>query len=108
MNNTNLKGVNRPFDIRKVPAERKKWAESDYIADAVGDRSLRAAAEWLNEALPGIFHRSHSSIASYINDGVQPDDVFLFALIEYYPETDPRHELAADLLASRQRAKAKA
>lgn len=99
----NLAGLNHPLDIRRVPAS-KRWTEGDYFADAIGERSLRDAAAWLNEGLPKIFHRSHTSIASYINEGVTPDDVFLHALKSNYPETDPRHLLAAELLALRERA----
>lgn len=102
-NKPKLNGRNRPLDIRRVPAN-KRWTEADYFADAIGERSLRDAATWFNEGLPEIFHRSHTSIASYINEGVEPDPVFLHALKSHYPETDPRHQLAAELLALRERA----
>lgn len=102
-----LNGRNRPRDIRRTPAN-KRWSEGDYFADAIGERSLRDAAEWFNEGLPEMFHRSHTSIASYINDGVMPDPVFLHALKNYYSDPDPRHVLALEILSLRKQDQAEA
>lgn len=100
---TKLTGTNRPLDIKRTPSN-KKWTEADYIADAVEERSLRDAADWLNENLPEIFQRTHSSVDNWLKGINEPDDVFLHALFTHYPETDPRYKLAADLLALRERA----
>lgn len=97
----NLRGRNRPLNI--------KWKEADHFAHAIGDeRSVREAADWFNQQLPEPFQRSYSSISQYVNGNATPDDAFIFALLEYYEEDDPRYEMAADISALRAREKAMA
>jgi hypothetical protein len=92
----NLSGRNRPVDITKT--------EAQLIAECKGERSLRDAAAWFNEDMPQAFHRSHTSVADWINGDSKPDDSFIEMLKTWYAPEDPRYLLAVDILALRARA----
>ena len=91
-----LAGINRPLDVTK--------SEADLITEVVGERKLREAAGWFNENLPKEFQRSHMSVKYWQDGEYKPDDVFLYALKTYYEKSDPRHQLALDILTLRESA----
>ena len=75
----------------------KTWTESDVICDAVGERTYREAAEWLNEKLPSDFQITHATVFNWCTGEYKPAYGFLFTLTECYPKTDTRHELGMKL-----------
>ena len=79
----------------------KKTTEKQLIAQVIGERTLRDAAAWLNEELPTHFQRSHMAVKYWLDEIYNPDDVFVQALIAYYVNDDPRHQLAVNILALR-------
>ena len=82
----------------------KKMTEAKLIAEACGDLKLRAAAEWFNEKLEKPYRRSHMAVKNWQDGVYKPDDVFIDALLRFYPIEDPRHQLAAELLTMREQA----
>lgn len=75
-----------------------KITVAKVITDACGERKLRESAEWLNENLPQHFRRSHMSVKNWQDGAYKPDDVFINALVEFYPQDDPRYKLGAELM----------
>lgn len=75
----------------------KTWIQSDMVCFAIGERSTRDAAEWLNEKIPADpklkLRRSHSSVSNWVNGVYNMDLTFAQALTEFYPEDDERHVL---------------
>lgn len=82
----------------------KKWTEADVIADAIGKRSTREAAEWLNERLPEEFRITHSSVHNWVNGTYRPTYDFIYALTWWYEADDPRHQMALALHQMRKNA----
>ena len=72
----------------------KKWTESDVIADAIGERTYRDAADWLNEKLPPAFRVTHASVFNWCSGAYKPDYLYLLAVTSSYPEEDPRYVMA--------------
>ena len=79
----------------------KKWRESDVICEAVGERTYRDAADWLNEQLPPHFQVTHASVFNWCAGAYKPDYLFLLALTMNYLEEDPRHAMARQLMEMR-------
>lgn len=75
----------------------KKWTESDIIADAIGERSYRDAAEWLNEKLPVDFQISHASVHNWVEGAYKSSWGFIIALTLFYEIKDARYGLGAAL-----------
>ena len=80
---------------------RKTWTESDVICNALGTRTVRDGADWLNENLPEDYRISHSSVYNWTVLVHQPNDEFIRALMMFYPETDPRFQLGRTLTEMR-------
>ena len=79
----------------------KKWTESDVIADAIGERTYRDAAEWLNEKVPPDFRVTHASVFNWCAAAYKPTYLYLLAVTSSYPEEDPRHAMAKKLMEMR-------
>lgn len=79
----------------------KNWTEADVIAQAIGDRSTRDAAEWLSEKLPNDFKISHASVHNWTEGAYKPTYGFLFALQLFYEKDDERYQMAGKLLQMR-------
>lgn len=76
----------------------KKWSETDVLADALGERSLRDAADWLNEKLPADYQRTHATLNNWLY-GVYPIPFpWIEALVRYYPKGDERRALGLKLV----------
>lgn len=76
----------------------KKWSEADILADGLGERSLRDAADWLNESLPADYQRTHATLNNWLY-GVYPIPFpWIEALVRFYPEGDERHALGLKLI----------
>lgn len=82
----------------------KTWTESDVIRDAIGERTVREAQSWINEALPEKLKISHSSVQNWKKNNNLPLDGTLRILQIFYPLGDPRHELGKTLTEMRIRA----
>lgn len=82
----------------------KHWTEADVIADAIGERTYRDAAEWLNESLPPNFQITHASVFNWCEGAYKPAYGFLLALTLNYPKDDARHQLAMTLHEMRAKA----
>jgi len=81
----------------------KKWSEADIIADTIGDRTTRDAADWFNEQLPYQFQVTHATIYNWIAGAFKPNYAFLLALTYSYEETDPRHVMGKEIMDMRAR-----
>lgn len=80
----------------------KNWNESDLICAALGERTVRAGAEWLNEKLPDVYQISHATVYNWTVLTHQPNEDFLRALTTYYAKDDERHQLGAQIKDMRQ------
>lgn len=76
----------------------KKWSEADILADALGERSLRDGADWLNEKLPVDYQRTHATLNNWLYDVYPIPFPWIEALVRYYPEGDERHALGLKLI----------
>lgn len=79
----------------------KKLTESDVICDAIGERTFRLSAEWLNEKLPVDYKITHQSVYNWVVAENVPRDEFIRALQMFYPMGDVRHELGKQLTEMR-------
>lgn len=70
----------------------------ELLNPKVEELKLRGTAEWLNEALPKPFQRSHMTIKNWTDGATRPDDVVLIGLRTYYPEGDVRHDTAVKIM----------
>ena len=82
----------------------KTWTEADVIADAIGERSTRDAAEWLNEKVPADYQITHATVHNWVTGMYKPAYGFLYVLIAFYDKGDPRYKLAHDLHQMRKKA----
>jgi hypothetical protein len=89
-----LDGIKKPLAIAETP-------ESKLISATLGERSLRDAADWLNEKLPVVTQKSHTAIWDYLRGAYPAEINFLYALKNHYPSTDARHQLATALIELR-------
>jgi hypothetical protein len=72
------------------------------LSARVKELKLRRTADWLNDALPKPFQRSHMTISNWIDGVYKPDDLVLIGLKTYYPKGDERHDAALEIMALRE------
>lgn len=90
-----------PWVTKEKPMANK--TESDLVKELRGSRSFRDFETYLNENIPAGMPGA-TTFASAWNwvSGIHPvTSSCLMAWITFYPEGDPRHQLARDILALR-------
>ena len=88
--------------MKKTPPE-KELTESELVRNLRGDRSFRAFEAYLNEQIPqgAPGTTTFQSAWNWVNDIHPVNKASIWAWKQYYPEGDPRHQLALDILALR-------
>lgn len=79
----------------------KHWTESDIICEALGERTVRDGADWINEALPETYRITYGTVHNWVSGKHEPEEVTVRALQMFYKLDDPRHQLGADIAALR-------
>jgi hypothetical protein len=83
--------------------QMKKRTESELVKKLRGARSFRSFENYLNENIPSGMPgtTTFASAWNWVNNIHPVNGACLMAWIAFYPDGDPRHELAKDILALR-------
>lgn len=88
--------------MKKTPP-KQEFTEPELVRNLRGDRSFRAFEAYMNENIPAGTPgaTTFQSAWNWVNDVHPVKNASIWAWKQYYPEGDPRHQLALDITALR-------
>lgn len=89
----------------KNSTPKQEKTEAELVTELRGDRSLKTFATYLNEKIPALTPGkiTSQSVWHWVNEIYFVNQASLWAWQRYYPEGDPRHQLAVDILELRRK-----